>query len=153
MKNTVIFLLLSLLILNACSEEEIVSAEEQLAIDIGKIENYLIENGLEAESTESGLHYIITEEGTGSSPTVDSTIKVTYTGKYLNGEEFSSGTEEYVLINLLLGWQEGLPHFREGGSGMLFVPSALGYGPSDWYYVPANSVLIFDIELLSVSSK
>ncbi len=151
MKNTIIFLLLSLFIFNACDDEDTVSAEKQLEIDIEKIENYLIENNLVAEVTESGLHYIITEEGTGSHPTVDSTIKVTYTGKYLNGEEFSSGTEEYVLINLLLGWQEGLPFFKEGGAGMLFIPSALGYGASDFYQIPGNSVLMFDIELLSVT--
>ena len=151
MKNTIIFLLLSLFILNACNDEDIISEEKQLEIDIDKIENYLIDNGLYAESTESGLHYIIEVEGTGSHPTVDSTIKVTYTGKYLNGEVFSSGTEEYILINLLPGWQEGIPFFKEGGSGMLFIPSVLGYGSSDYFQIPGNSVLIFDIELLSVT--
>ncbi|MDA3952737.1 MAG: FKBP-type peptidyl-prolyl cis-trans isomerase [Bacteroidales bacterium] len=152
MKNVIIFLMVSLLIFAACGDEDIPkSYEEQLAIDIEKIENYLLDSNLTAESTASGLHYIIEEQGTGSHPSVDSTVEVTYTGTFLDGELFDEGTIEVELSALVLGWQEGLPFFKEGGKGLLFVPSALGYGINGYYNIPGSSVLIFDIELVDVS--
>lgn len=153
MKNAIIFLMFSLLVLVvACGEEDdSVSYNEQKEIDIEKIQNYLLDSNLAAESTESGLHYIIEVEGTGSYPTVDSIVKVKYTGKFLNGDQFDSGTMEYKLKSFIMGWREGIPYFREGGKGMLFIPSSLAYGVYDYYSIPGNSVLVFDIELLSVT--
>lgn len=153
MKKTILFLVFSLIIMSACNDDDdSLSYDEQLAVDIGKIENYLLENNLTAESTESGLYYIIENEGTGSRATVDSTVKIAYTGKYLNNTIFDSGTIEHKLDELILGWKEGIPLFKEGGNGQLFVPSALGYGVYNHYSIPGNSVLIFDIELIEVSN-
>lgn len=154
MKNTIIFLMSSLLVLVfACGEEEdILSFEEQKKVDIEKIQNYLLDSNLTAEEpTESGLHYIIEEEGTGNYPTVDSIVKVKYYGRFLNGDPFDGGTTEGRLYKYISGWQEGIPFFREGGKGMLFIPSSLAYGVYDFYGIPGNSVLVFDIELLDVS--
>lgn len=154
MKNAIIFLMFSLLVLVvACGEEEdSVSYNEQKAIDIEKIQNYLLDSNLTAKSTESGLHYIIEVEGTGSYPSVDSIVKIKYTGKFLDGEPFDGGTLERKLNSYILGWQEGIPYFREGSKGMLFIPSSLAYGVYDFYNIPGNSVLVFDIELLDVSN-
>jgi FKBP-type peptidyl-prolyl cis-trans isomerase len=54
------------------------------------------------------------------------------------------------LQNVILGWTEGIPYFKEGGSGKLLIPSALAYGPNGTTGIPPNSVLIFEIELIEV---
>jgi len=54
------------------------------------------------------------------------------------------------LTNVIQGWQEGIPLFSEGGSGILLIPSALGYGNQSIGNIPANSVLIFEVTLINV---
>lgn len=152
MNKTIFFLVFSLVVLAACNDDDnTLSYEKRLAVDIDKIENYLIENDLTAESTESGLYYFIENEGTGSNPSIDSTVKISYTGKFLDNTTFDSGIIELELSQLILGFQEGIPLFKEGGNGKLFVPSALGYGIYSKNNIPGNSVLIFDIKLIEVS--
>lgn len=126
--------------------------EQQLQYDIEQIENYLADHQLTAESTPSGLHYIITEPGTGGHPSLSSTVKVNYVGKLLKNEKIFDQTDgtprTFPLANLIQGWQEGIPLLQRGGKGTFFVPSALGYGPYDQGSIPANSALIFEIELV-----
>jgi len=153
MKKTLLIIAAFVFLFTACDDEEVqLSYEDQLAVDIKKIEDYLAKNDLTAQSLESGLHYIIEVEGTGNHPTVDSTVTVKYTGKLLDGKVFDSGTIETELTNLILGWRKGIPLFKEGGSGILFIPSSMGYGIYGSPSVPENAVLIFDIELLEVSN-
>jgi len=152
MKKTLLIIAVVFLF-NACDEEEVqLSYEDQLAVDIAKIDDYLVKNNLTAQSLESGLHYIIEVEGTGNHPSIDSTVKVKYTGKLLDDEVFDSGTIETELSGVILGWRKGIPLFKEGGSGMLLIPSCMGYGINGSRSVPENAVLIFDIELLDVSN-
>jgi FKBP-type peptidyl-prolyl cis-trans isomerase FkpA len=67
----------------------------------------------------------------------------------LDQKEFDKGDKvEFPLYQLIEGWQIGIPKFGKGGKGKLLVPSRLGYGSSDRGSIPANSTLIFDIELL-----
>lgn len=120
--------------------------------DMEKIENYLADNNLTATSTPSGLYYIITEEGTGNHPTLQSTVTVKYKGTLLNGKVFDqttgNNTATFPLEKLILGWQEGIPLLKKGGKGTFFCPSDLGYGSRRVGDIPANSVLIFEIELV-----
>ncbi len=133
--------------------EKQLSADQQLQTDIKKIQEYLNDNNLTAQSTPSGLHYIITEPGTGGHPNISSTVTVNYTGKILkNGDVFdqTNGTPRtFPLADLIEGWQEGIPLLRKGGKGTFLVPSALGYGPYGKGDIPANAPLIFDIELVN----
>jgi FKBP-type peptidyl-prolyl cis-trans isomerase FkpA len=147
MKKIRLFFVVSLLLLLlGCEEEDLV--KEQLEKDIAKIEKYLEENNLTAESTSSGLHYIIEEQGTGGKPNVYSLVSVNYTGYLLDGTVFDQGSIVLELYNLIPGWQEGIPLFNKGGYGKLFIPSSLGYGAVAKPNIPANSVLIFDIRLI-----
>ncbi|MFN9955636.1 MAG: FKBP-type peptidyl-prolyl cis-trans isomerase, partial [bacterium] len=57
-------------------------------------------------------------------------------------------TATFPLANLIPGWQEGIPLLQKGGKGTFLLPSALGYGPNPVGPIPANSVLIFEIELI-----
>lgn len=142
MKN-LFFFLAALFLLNACSgDDSNVTEDNRIAI-----ENYLSANNLTAQSTASGLYYIIDEPGTGTVPVLQNAVKVTYSGYDLSGEVFDSGTITQPLLNLIQGWQEGIRLFAEGGSGKLLIPSHLAYGSNP----PSNNQpIIFDITLLEV---
>ncbi|MBD0833049.1 FKBP-type peptidyl-prolyl cis-trans isomerase [Aestuariibaculum sediminum] len=119
-----------------------------------EIQQYLTDNNLEAQKTESGLYYIIDETGTGENPTSTDQVTVAYTGYFTNGEVFDESTVSGATLSLnqvISGWKEGIPYFNEGGKGKLLVPAHLGYGNSNYYTIPGGSVLIFDIELKSIN--
>ena len=123
-------------------------------IDQQVIEQYILDNNLVAESTSSGLHYIIDNQGSGDQPNSYSTVTIAYTGKLTDGEIFDQSPSTgatFPLYNLIEGWQEGIPLFNEGGSGMLLIPSSLGYGSQSVGNIPKNSVLIFEINLIEVN--
>ena len=127
----------------------------QSEIDEGIIKEYLADNNLDATRHESGLHYIITKVGTGSSPTYYSLVKINYTGYLTNDTIFDSGSLDYYPLSgsnsqspLIDGWRIGIPLLRSGGEGKLIIPSGLGYGSRAYDDIPANSVLIFDIALI-----
>ncbi|MCE1199545.1 MAG: FKBP-type peptidyl-prolyl cis-trans isomerase [Marinilabiliales bacterium] len=111
-------------------------------------------NNLTATKDPSGLYYIMTVTGTGTSPTATSTVEVTYKGSLVNGTVFdqtaSGKTFTYALSGLIKGWQIGIPLMKEGGKALFFIPSGLAYGKQDLGVIPANSVLIFEIELIDV---
>ncbi len=139
-------MLLLTLLFNGCSRD----SRTQKAKDIEKIQEYLTENNLDADSTSSGLHYIIQKEGSGPSPTENSTVTVEYTGKLTNDKIFDEGIETFSLKDLIPGWQEGLKLFKQGGKGMLLIPSELAYGEKKTNNIPPNSVLIFEMDLIYV---
>ena len=148
-------LLLSLLIIGitSCTKDS-VNATQQAATDNSLIQTYLSNTGIVATKDPSGLYYEVINPGTGASPTVSSTVDVTYTGSLLNGEVFApTATLNAQLSTLIKGWQIGLPHIGTGGTILLVIPSALGYGTSTSNpYIPANSVLVFTITLTSFTN-
>jgi FKBP-type peptidyl-prolyl cis-trans isomerase FkpA len=122
-------------------------------IDEDLIQQYITDNSLDAQPTGSGLYYVIDNPGNGSTADINSTVTVAYVGKLTDGTIFdqsSSMGTTFPLINVIQGWQEGIPLFREGGSGILLIPSSLGYGSQAVGGIPANSVLIFEISLIHV---
>ena len=62
-----------------------------------------------------------------------------------------SGSEgaSFNLQNVIAGWTEGITYFQEGGDGTLIIPAHLGYGSFEFAGIPAGSVLVFDINLIS----
>ncbi|UKJ07197.1 FKBP-type peptidyl-prolyl cis-trans isomerase [Solitalea lacus] len=126
--------------------------QAQWKTDSTTISNYINTNSLTGvQKTSTGLNYQIIEEGTGVAPAAASIVTVGYTGKFTNGNVFdSSESFKYQLNRLIPGWIEGLQKIKEGGKMKLLVPSHLGYGPYANGPIPANSVLIFDIELKKV---
>lgn len=121
--------------------------------DMEKIEKYLADNNLTATSTGSGLYYIITKEGSGGHPNLQSSVTVKYKGYRLNGEVFDettgNETANFFLYQVIQGWQEGIPLMQKGGKATFFIPSELGYGSQRVGSIPPNSVLIFEVELLN----
>ena len=130
------------------------SCKDDVTIDYGPIDrviiqDYLTTKSLVAKSTASGLHYIIEKDGTTIHPTIYSKVNVKYKGYLTDGTVFDQGTIDYPLQSLIRGWQEGLPFIGASGKIKLLIPSALGYGARSQEKIPANSVLIFDIELVT----
>ena len=125
---------------------------DQRVVDEELIENYLDENQLTAERHSSGLYYIIEEPGTGGNPNVNSEVLVKYKGYLLDGTIFDQtpGSESttFFLYQVIRGWQIGIPLLKKGGKGMFLIPSGLAYGPQPRVGIPANSVLIFETELV-----
>jgi FKBP-type peptidyl-prolyl cis-trans isomerase len=150
MKINYLFLFI-LITFFSCGENKVV---DQSAIDQQKIGDYLAAKQLEALSTASGLHYIISEAGTGPKPGPDATVTVTYKGYLLDDRVFDQG-EFYTgaLPSLIKGWQEGIPLIAAGGKIKLIIPSALGYGNRAAGSIPPNSVLVFDVSLHYFSAK
>lgn len=131
--------------------------QEQLDLDLTRIEGYLNENNLSGfSSTDNGLYYKLIEQGNSNYPTNGDTISVEYIGELLNGSEFDrSNTNqpfEFVLGlgQVIEGWEIGIPKIDEGGSGILIIPSGLGYGTVANSSIPGNSVLIFRINLIEI---
>ena len=141
-----LFFLVSLLGLTSCRKDD---PEYQAAKDREKILKYIRDKDLDAQETENGVFYVIEVEGSGAHPGKNAEVVMTYKGYLLNGKVFDSRiAQELYLPGTIMGFQEGIPKFKRGGKGMLLIPSGMGYGPYPQHTIPANSVLIFDIELI-----
>ncbi|MEZ8465937.1 FKBP-type peptidyl-prolyl cis-trans isomerase [Vibrio splendidus] len=121
-------------------------------------QQFLVENGTKegVVTTESGLQYLVLEEGTGTEhPTKNSKVTVHYHGTLIDGTVFDSSVERgepisFALKQVIKGWQEGLTYMVEGQKVRLFIPSQLAYGKGGSGPIPPSSTLIFDVELISI---
>jgi len=156
MKNSIFFLIF-LSFVSCGSDDPIVPAVEDIdfmAQNEQEITAYLRDNNLVALRSDSGLYYIINEQGNGEAPTNTSNVTVQYTGAFIDGVVFDQNLDPGIsagVSDFILGWQEGLQLLNEGGSGQLFIPAHLGYGSRNFGIIPAGSVLIFDITLVEVT--
>ena len=104
----------------------------------------------------NGLQYKIVTEGTGEIPKPTDTVSVHYRGTFIDGTEFDSSTKRgqpfttRVTGGIIRGWTEALTRMKAGAKWQLFIPAALAYGEIGNQNIPPNSVLIFDVELLSI---
>lgn len=141
-------------------DDDITTFQEQLDIDVAIIETFLSENNITNALNDRGIYYVIEEEGIGSDyPTTASLVSMAYAGRVMNGNGtiFDSRTSTNPLKNnlfeMITGWQIGVPKFKKGGKGTLYIPSGYGYGVfGAGNSIPGNSILIFDIELLDFTN-
>jgi len=127
------------------------------AQDDALLQQYIKDINLTAIAAQDGLYYTMDVEGTGAQPSgIYSTVTVHYTGRFLEGGIFdtSVGGNPYQnqLTGVILGWQYGIPHFKAGGKGKLLIPSHLAYGASGQGSIPANTPLVFEIDLIAVQN-
>ena len=143
-------LVLSLFIFISCSKDDD-TFEPQTEADIIQ---YIEANDLNATRSNSGLYYVINDEGTGTRPTSSSNVTVAYKGSLLDGAVFDQSDSNGISFGLnqvIKGWTEGITYFKEGGEGILLIPSNLGYGNNGQGSIPGGAVLVFDIKLISVN--
>ncbi len=155
MMKQIVFVFVLAFLFYSCEEEESPRerAEKQAAKDEGIIKQYLEDNSLDAMKDPSGLYYFIEEPGAGDFPEVTDSVVVKYKGYLTDGTIFDqTGDKEvtFLLRDLILGWQIGIPKLQPGGNGTFLLPSALGYGSVSVGIIPSNSVLVFDIELVDI---
>lgn len=137
-------------------------SDAQVGIDDKILTEYFAKNNITAQKTASGLYYVITKPGTGANAAAGQTVKVNYTGKNIDGSVFDSNLDpqfqhveplEFPVgqHQVIAGWDEGLTLLNKGAKATLYVPSPLAYGPqSPSPKIPANGILIFDVELLDI---
>ena len=111
-------------------------------------------------TTESGLKYIDIALGDGAMPETGDKVVVHYTGTLEDGTKFDSSRDrnrpfEFPLGmgRVIKGWDEGLASMRIGGKRQLIIPANLGYGDRATGKIPANSTLIFDVELIDIKKQ
>ncbi len=156
MKKSLLLLAFFALVFSACKKSSnttpTVDPAIQAKIDDDLIKAYIAANNLTAVKDPSGLYYQIIDPGSGTAPTVKSTVTVAYVGKLLNGSPFDSSSNYTALLggNLIQGWKIGIPYIKPGGRILLIIPSALAYGPPGKGSIPPNTVLIFTIDLFQV---
>ena len=152
MKRYILLLTLFIAVLSSCSKDSF-DPVKQAAKDDAAIQAYIKTSNITATKDPSGVYYQVITPGAGAYPTVSSLISVNYTGKLLNGTVFDSGTlNSQALAGLVKGWKIGIPHINTGGRILLLIPSALGYGNAAAGSIPANSVLVFTIDLTGFSN-
>jgi FKBP-type peptidyl-prolyl cis-trans isomerase FklB len=136
--------------------EERMAALNDEAAKAGK--KFLEENGKRegVVTTKSGLQYEVVKKAEGAQPKPTDVVTVHYEGKLTDGSVFDSSIQRGSPIDLpvngvIPGWVEGLQLMHVGEKYKLYIPSELAYGAqSPSPAIPANSVLVFDLELLSI---
>jgi len=136
----------------------------------GKMANYIAKNKLDPKTTDSGLKYVVKEEGSGTKPAVGDTVVVNYTGSLVTGKVFDTNDAELARKNnkfnpmrqyeplrfrvghdpVIQGWTEGLQLLNKGSKATLLVPSNIGYGERGGGEIPPYAPLVFDVELVDI---
>lgn len=111
------------------------------------------------QSTESGLLYEVLQAGEGASPSETDVVSVHYQGTLIDGSVFDSSIErgepaKFPVNRVITGWTEALQLMKVGDKWRLHIPSDLAYGEqSPSPKIPANSTLVFEVELLGIEEK
>lgn len=107
-------------------------------------------------TTASGLQYKTLVEGNGASPTPADQVTAHYVGTLLDGTEFDNSITRgqpatFPVTGVIPGWQELLPLLKVGQKVKCWIPPELAYGPRPAGKIAPNSMLIFEIELISIT--
>ena len=138
--------------------QEQAEAFQQLATDNQTAADEFLENNKSKNGIvvlPSGVQYRIIEEGDGSRPGMEDTVRVHYRGSKINGHEFDSSfargvPEEFPVNTVLRGWQEVLPLMKTGATWQIFVPPELAFGARGNPPVGPNEALMFDLKLVEI---
>lgn len=130
-----------------------VSAKKKTQDDTDKqlIDDYIAKNNLTMQSTPSGLRYSIEKQGAGNiEEGADVIVKMQYSVKLLDGKEVETSkgnSTEMPLNRQVKGVREGITLLKKGGKGKLIIPSTAAYGDRQRGSVPANSILVYDLQI------
>ncbi|WP_261816518.1 FKBP-type peptidyl-prolyl cis-trans isomerase [Vibrio gallicus] len=109
------------------------------------------------KTTESGILYQVEKEGTGATPKATDVVKVNYEGTLTDGTKFDSSIDRgepatFPLNRVIPGWTEGVQLMKVGSKYKFVIPPELAYGDQASPKIPANSTLVFEVELLSIEA-
>jgi|SRR5690606_2237594 len=139
----------------SCSKEKTVCDTPEQSVpqnELTQLTSYLESKNITAEFDSRGFYYVIEAQGNENKPDACSQVQVNYDGKLTNGARFDSQQNiAFDLSGLITGWRMGIPLIGEGGKITLYLPPSLGYGSAASGSIPGSSILIFQIDLLSVS--
>lgn len=162
MRNLVVFVSMSVLFMGCSKSDDDCSYTESTLVapstEVANLQTYVNASHPAAVQHSSGLFFEIITPGTGLTPNVCSNVNVKYAGYLTSGFKFDESTTgvTFALGQLIVGWQKGIPLIKAGGRINLYIPPSLGYGSqvvrdgSGNVLIPANSNLVFTIELVSV---
>lgn len=128
------------------------------ASEVALLEAYLSSASITATKHCSGMYYTIDAAGSGATANICSTVGVKYKGQLTNGTVFdqSATTVSFQLEGLIEAWKKGIPIIKTGGKIKLYCPPTLAYGSqairdnAGNIVIPANSILVFEVELTNV---
>ena len=158
-------MLVSGFVLSGCGEDPEKEAfrqqlmEKALNDDASKAGKSFLQENLKQDGVmvlPSGVQYKILKNGSGKQPTFLSSVVVNYEGTLVSGSVFDSSYKRgqpstFPLKKVIRGWQQALLKMRQGDVWMLYIPSKYAYGAtSPSTDIPANSTLVFKVELLEV---
>lgn len=135
--------------LNVDSDKTL-SFEEQWKQDTTAIGAFLRKENIPALKDASGVSFIIDSLGSGFPPKISSSVRFKYTGKLLSGQIFEQNTVTADVEDMITGMQIGLSLMPKGSKARIYIPSGFAYGNTTVNAIPANSNLIFEIQLLDV---
>ena len=157
-KKVFLFLTLSIIVLASwqCSKNDYSPCTAVApSVEDPTILAYITAQGITATKDPRGIYYQVIAPGAGAVPTINAKVSVKYAGYLLNGTKFDEMTTAesdpnkfWSLGGLIVGWQIGIPKIAKGGKIKMIIPSSLAYGCSAVGTIPANSILVFDVELV-----
>jgi len=177
MKYLIPQLFLVMLFVISCKQKETTTATEnkidpkdalvraQFDTLVAKSNPYFkIKNAEIVQTSKNGMRYSMKTLGKGLNPKEGDVVLVNYTGRFLNDSVFDSSTLlgeplKFKIGSMIPGFNEAVTMLSTGGSGTFIVPPYLGYGdrtvkgPGGKVLIPANSYLVFDLDLIKVFPK
>lgn len=117
-----------------------------------EITAYIEKNNLDCEKSSSGMYYKIIEQGDGDPIQFKDHVYFTYKGEFLDGEVFDEQKEpvDFNVDQLIGAWKEIMLKLNVGGKAFLIAPPHLGYGTHDLEDIPANSILVYNMEVTAI---
>lgn len=156
MKYYLPLLLVMIMLLSACDDEEPISVVDRFNKELEDIDNYLAENNITDTLIHdpSSIRYTIEAEGSGLSPLLSDSIYVDYEGRLLYTDGVFDSGEDFgtILDYTIAGWEIMVQEMQEGDRYIIYVPSYYAYGSNGSSSIPPNSPLIFDITLKRVAN-
>lgn len=144
-------------IISSCSKDTPYDKSAQFKIDSALIEKYVADHKITDVKKEKGVFYKIVNQGTGTDQiALTDTLALFYDGRVLGAvnafDSVATATpRSFVLKNVILGWQIGVPLIKNGGRIRLIIPSTLAYIDRPVGPIPANSILDFNININQVT--
>ena len=138
--------------------------KQQRELDDQYIQEYLTGNKItNFTKTATGLYYLPQQVGTGAKIQTGNIVTMHYIGRFLNGQKFESSYDSGVPLSFTVGGNvasNGTPVIRGMNEGIVFmnnlenstliIPSHLGYGRSNYGYIPGGTVLIYELTIVEV---